>query len=87
MGSLLAGLAVAGIVFLTIRQEKIVATVQELKDALAALAAGVDELEAGLKDLKAQVAAGGTASQADLDDLAAKAAEISADIKDTSDQE
>jgi cell division protein FtsB len=64
----------------------IMATVQELKDALASIADGVNALEQGIKDLKAQVAAGGVVSQADLDELAAKAAEIVSDIADTSDQ-
>jgi len=68
-------------------QEKTMATVQELKDSLKAIGEGVDALELGLKDLKAQVAAGGVVSQADLDELAAKAAEVVADIKDTTDQE
>ena len=68
-------------------QETFMATVQELRDALAAVAAGVDKLEAGIKDLKAQVAAGGVVSQADLDELAASAAAVVADIADTSDQE
>lgn len=63
------------------------ATVQELKDALKSIADGVNALEDGIKALKAQVAAGGVVSQADLDALSATAADIVADLKDTSDQE
>ncbi len=83
--SMLAGI-VGGITKLLDIGSKIMATLQELKDSLQAVADGVDALEAGIKDLKAQVAAGGVVSQADLDALAAKAAEIVADIADTSDQ-
>lgn len=62
------------------------ATVQEIQDALATIAAGVDALEAAIADLKAKVAAGGVATQADLDALGAKAAAIVADLADASDQ-
>jgi len=62
------------------------ATVQELKDALAKIAAGVDALESAIKDLKAQVAAGGVVTQADLDELAASAAAVVDDLADVSDQ-
>ena len=62
------------------------ATLAEVNAALDAVASGVDGLEAHIKDLKAQVAAGSAVTQADLDALAAKAAAVSADIADTSDQ-
>lgn len=51
----------------------IMATVQQLKDAVAAEAAEVkariDSLEAEVKALKDQIAAGGTITEAQLDDV------------------
>lgn len=64
----------------------IMATFQELSDTLDKIASGVNGLEAAIADLKAQVAAGHVVSQAELDALGVKAAAISADIADTSDQ-
>lgn len=75
-----------GIIYLVGKVDKIMATVQEIQDALATIAAGVDALEAAIADLKAKVAAGGVATQADLDALGAKAAAIVADLADASDQ-
>lgn len=64
----------------------IMSTFQEIQATLDEVAAGVNALEASIADLKAKVAAGSAVSQADLDALGAKAAEIVADIADTSDQ-
>ena len=84
------GLMLAVIIFresiLLRRVNCIMASVEELRASLDSIASGVDALEKGIADLKAQVKAGGVVSQADLDALAAKAAEIVADIADTSDQ-
>jgi ABC-type transporter Mla subunit MlaD len=66
--------------------DDIMSTVKELSDALDTVAAGVNALEASIKDLKAKVASGGVATQADIDALAQKAADIVADLADTSDQ-
>ena len=80
------GVVIVVVVIVLRNGAALMASVKELKDQLQAVADGVNALEAGIKDLKAQVAAGGVASQADLDELSAKAAEIVADLKDTSDQ-
>ena len=63
------------------------ATLQDMKDSLAAIATGVTALGVSIKDLKAQVAAGGgPVSQADLDALAVQAADIVADINNIQEQ-
>ena len=90
MGTFLPWLILTGVILgpiiLSRKVGALMATVQELKDALAKIAAGVDALESAIKDLKAQVAAGGAVTQADLDELAKSAADVVADIADTSDQ-
>lgn len=64
----------------------IMATVQELKDAMEAIKTGVDTLEADIKALNDKVAAGSPVTQADLDALAESAKAIVADIADDSDR-
>ena len=84
------GLMLAVIILnqLTLRRKVdcLMATLAEVNAVLDAVAAGVDALEAAIADLKTQVAAGGVVSQAKLDALSAKAADIAADIADSSDQ-
>lgn len=68
------------------RTGEIMASLQEVKDQLAVVAAGVDGLEQKVKELKEQLAAGSPVTQADLDALFDQVAAIGADIADDSDQ-
>lgn len=71
------------------------ATLQELKDAIASVKADIvseknevqallGALKTQIQDLKDQITAGGLVSQADLDALSASVSEIDAGVKDIS---
>lgn len=82
----LQAVSVAGLVLLLRKGHTIMANLQDLKAAIAAVAKGVDGLEEAITGLKAQLAAGGAVTQADLDELFASVQAIGADIADPSDQ-
>lgn len=86
---LLAGLqavGLAGILLLLRKVSIIMAKLQDLKDALAAVATGVDGLEAAITALKEQIASGTPVTQEELDALLTSVQAIGADIADPSDQ-
>lgn len=76
----------AGMLLLLYGGRRIMATLKELKDAIAAVQTGVDGLETAISGLKDQLTAGSPVTQADLDELLISVQAISADIADPADQ-